>query len=57
MQDSTSTVLKSWQHRLEQEGIKVVIGGSDGDVGKGNTPKGGKIRREFVHFDDGINDD
>ena len=33
-------VLKSWVPRLEQNGIKMLIGGSDGDAEKGVKPRG-----------------
>ena len=42
IQDSTSTVLKSWVPQLEQKGIQVVVGGRDGDAEKGVNPMGSK---------------
>ena len=39
-------MLKSWQPRLEQKGIRVVIGGSDSDEEETSNPKGSKRGRE-----------
>jgi hypothetical protein len=32
---------------LEQKGIKVIIGGSDGDIEKGDQPRGSKKLKYF----------
>ena len=40
-------ILKSWQPRLEQREIKMVIGGSDRELGKEGGPRGSKYVSEI----------
>ena len=39
-------MLKSWQPRLEEKGIRVVIGGCDSDQERTSKPRGSKRGRE-----------
>ena len=42
-------ILKSWKSQLELKRIKMVIGGSDGDVEKSEGPKGSVCVCESIH--------